>query len=114
MTNTRIDLVRALVEFSRPLDAIEPLLREFDWDYAGNAVELHRSHVVEVLNRYLNRELIASDVERWANLLEGRDDVSFEETSAALIQESLHELANPDLTFALSQPRAKSFIDKLS
>lgn len=114
MNENRLDMVKSLIEFSLPLDALASCIREFEWDYEGTQVELSRVHLINVLNRYLNKELSANDVESWANLLEGREDVYFEHGSEAVLDEIMYQIANPDLTDQLSEDRANIFVAELS
>jgi len=57
--------------------------------------------------------LTADDIEVWANSIEGRDDVDFDENNEELVGEILHELANPLLTYMLDEDRAKQLVEKL-
>lgn len=61
-----------------------------------------------VLERYANGELSDRDVENWANLVEGREDIQVEEND----KEVLFELANPELTQQLSRARALEILGK--
>ena len=110
MNQNRLEIVKSLIELSRPLDAVAVTICEFSWDYEGEPVELRREHLVSVLSRYLSGKLSASDVEKWANLLEGRDDICFEKGSEEWINEVVYELANPSLTMPLDIDRARILI----
>jgi len=114
MNDNRIEIIRALVELTYPLDMIASRIREFDWDYEGDPVELTRSHVINLLKRYLKKEFAVCDVEHWANLLEGREDVCFESGSESVLDEIIYQLANPDLTVALNDDIANTLIGDLS
>lgn len=113
MNEGRLDVIKALIELSCPLDVIGSRIREFDWDYEGIPVELSRVHLASVLRRYLNKDLSAGDVEQWANLLEGREDVCFESGSEEQLHEVLYQLANPYLTAPLSEIHAKALVESL-
>lgn len=77
MNNDRSTVIETLLNFSRPLDELQRQLSGFDWDFEGVPIVLHPDHIVHVLGRYLSGELTASMVERWANLIEGREDLSY-------------------------------------
>ncbi len=110
MSLKRIDIVKSLIELSCPLETIVASLHEFDWDYEEEPVELLRAHLISVLHRYANGALSASDVECWANLLEGRDDICFENGAEEWIGAVVYELANPTLTVPLDINRARQLI----
>lgn len=84
------------------------ILAEFEWDSEQELVQLESRHVILVLKRYVAGEILSEEVEAWANLIEGRDDVDYEE-----VKEVLHILANPVITYELTPPVAVSMIDKL-
>lgn len=102
----RFAVINDLLELSKPLNNIKVQLGELEWDYEGAGVELTCKHLLVILQRYLRDELSANDVETWANLVEGRDDVSFESRHELLVENILYELANPALTQVLDKARA--------
>lgn len=91
-----------------------PQLAVLDLDYEGDGIELKKKHLTLALQRYLQGVLSHSDIESWANQIEGREDVQFESGCEQLVEEVLYELANPDLTKPLNQPRARMLIDRFS
>jgi len=107
MTN-RNDLLQDLIEFRKPPAEMHAILAEFEWDCNQKLVQLERRHVISVLKRYVDGEILSEEVEAWTNLIEGRDDVDYEE-----VKEILHILANPVITYELTPPMAVSMIDKL-
>jgi hypothetical protein len=115
MTSSEMDrlaVVRDLLELSRPLGEIMAQLAVLDWDYEGDGVKLTKKHLSMALQRYLRNELSGSEVESWANQIEGREDIRFETDSAREIGDVLYELANPALTQPLDHARAKTLLDE--
>lgn len=110
MPSDRLAAVESLIAFSVPLELAAQHLQPFGWDYEGVPVELNSGHLVRVLQRYLQGELSARDVEDWANLIEGREDIEFSQACAGRIGEALHELANPSLFAPLDPARAEELI----
>jgi hypothetical protein len=110
MNNDRSTVIENLVNFSRPLDELQRQLSGFDWDFEGVPIVLNLDHIVHVLRRYLSGELTASMVERWANLIEGREDLSFDNEHEKWITATIYELANPVLTAQLEIKRARELI----
>jgi hypothetical protein len=116
MTNTdetRLLVVRDLLEFSKPLPVLKDQLGRFEFDYDSKGVELSRRHISLVLNRFLRSELTANEIESWANYVEGRDDIEFEHLHELQIKEVLHELANPILTQVFNKVRAAEIVGTL-
>ena len=109
----RLVVVRELLELSKPLEEIMAQLAVMDWDYEGDGVVLTRKHLVTVLQRYLRDELSDSDIESWANQIEGREDIQFEAGCEQGIEDVLYELANPALTQPLDRASAEVLLEKL-
>jgi hypothetical protein len=102
MSRTRTEILRALVEYQEPLDAVWAELSAFGWDSPEELVILSRADLIRVLDSYLSGRLNADQLERWANLLECRDDVGFPEKDQELLKHAIHQLANPYLEGALT------------
>ena len=110
--NDRRTLLRLLIRFGDSLPTIKEQLALFEWD-SEELVQLERSDVVSLLKRYLAGNLTAVEVEEWANLIEGRDDIGFEAISGIGIRDIIYELANPTLCGALNHERAREMLRRL-
>lgn len=107
MSDERLTVVQVLLDFSRPLDEVQQQLSGFGWDFEGVPAVLHPDHIVDVLQRYLRGELTASTVERWGDLIEGREDISFH---SEWLTQTVHEITNPILHDLLDVTRARALI----
>ncbi|PYJ54799.1 MAG: hypothetical protein DME82_09910 [Verrucomicrobia bacterium] len=103
---SRAELLRKLVEYPPDIEAVAAKLREFPWDSEERLVCITRAHLMEILERFLVGELTAEQVERWADLLEMREDIEFEDGRFGVPREVFHELANPYLTEPLTETSA--------
>ena len=110
----RVDWLKALLNFDRPLEEVTSGLVSFPWDSLEELAILNSDHFIEVLRRYLVGEVGSEQVETWANAIEGREDIGFDQDNRDLVREVLHELANPYLTRALSFEVARDWIERLS
>lgn len=111
---TRSELLQSLLTLNQPLADILPQLAAFGWDSDRQLVMLKRHHITAILNKYLANTLAATDVEAWANALEGREDIGYEAGAVEVIAETIDELANPLLTLPLTKETAKMWIDRLT
>jgi len=68
---------------------------------------------VNALQRYLDRSLSANDIDVWANLIEAQRRCVFRGGHEQLIEDVLHELANPLLTQSLDLSRAATLCASL-
>lgn len=109
----RLTVVRDLLELSRPLEKIMAQLAMLDWDYEGDGLDLTKRHLAMALQRYLQDELSDSDIESWANQIEGREEIQFEAGSEQEVENVLYELANPALTQPLDHARAKMLLEAM-
>jgi hypothetical protein len=93
----RASLLGRVVRYELPIEDTLALLRAYGWDSDEEIVILTAADAVRLLERYLGGELTARQVEHWAELLEMRDDIGFEERWAAELRRLLFLLANPEI-----------------
>jgi hypothetical protein len=110
----REQVLSALVRFSEPLSALEHSIEGLSWDSTEELMTLTAQHVRSVLDRFLDQELSAQDVERWANLLECREDIAVEGGRGGPTGTVLHALANPRLSEILSPQFAAELKSSIS
>jgi hypothetical protein len=111
--NTRVQLLNSLLNFDRSLSEILPSLNSFGWDSEHDLITLQKQHIDKILKRYLNGKLSASDVENWANAIEGREDIEKESNFEEMLDEVIFDLANPLLSRPLSPDSAQEYLARL-
>jgi hypothetical protein len=112
-TANRAASLRALVELQIGLGAAITGLARFPWDCAEELVTLTRVDLIRMLNKYLSGELTADDWQRWAEALEGRDDVGFDSESSELLKEFIFQSATPEIFEALTPQLAARWLMRL-
>lgn len=110
----RQQALRNLLELNGGIQELSLALQGFGWNSDIILAVLTRQHLRFALNRYLSEELSPSALEEWANLIEGRDDVAFESGYDELLEESIHQLANPVLTEPITQDSIRVMYGRLS
>lgn len=110
---SRLELLHSLLKFDRPVSQIDSLLGEYGWDSEEELVTLLPEHVASVLERYLQGDLLAEDVEEWAGAIEGRDDIGYPVETREILKDVIFELAQPFLTAPLSREIAFSLLTQL-
>ncbi|HVS54525.1 MAG TPA: hypothetical protein VHD62_19370 [Opitutaceae bacterium] len=108
MTTNRKEIITSLLEFDSSLELIRGRLAKLEWD-SDVQVQCLPQHVRQLIEKYLAGACSAEEVEAWANLVEGRDDIDVSPS----LREMLFELANPAITQKLSPDRARSLLSKL-
>jgi hypothetical protein len=106
----RVDLLLQLIEASIPIPKAISCLAGLSWDTETDIVELTAEHCSNVISRFIKGAILGAEVEAWANAIECREDVKFK---SSLVGEVLHELANPALTYQLSQGRGEALLSRL-
>ncbi|MBW4491381.1 MAG: hypothetical protein KME12_26835 [Trichocoleus desertorum ATA4-8-CV12] len=112
--NYRLSLLNELVNFSRDLSSVQKELSLLPWDYSGIPFQVTKAHICNILSRYLSDDLNEKDIELWANLLEGREDIDYVEECETLIENIIFRLANPVIEGTLSHELALQIVDSLS
>lgn len=106
----RVSSVNALLEAQRALPELQAQLAAFPWDSDNDLASLSPLHLRGVLTKFLEGNLSSAELEAWANAVEGREDVAI---PAGVVQDALHELANPQLSQALTPARARHWLTEL-
>ena len=106
--HVHLEILTRLLALDRPIAELAEMARLLPWDSEVELAEVGREALVSILTRYRRGEISARDVEAWANLVEGREDLAFTRESAAIV----HHLANPILDGALTEDSAAQLIER--
>ncbi len=112
--NERMNMLEGLVTLSNSLDVIASDLAKFGWDYEGTPLVVTSLQIVEVLQRYISGEIGVKDIERWANMVECREDIEFEVNNRDKLGDVIYSLANPELEGEITLDLCKQFVRNLS
>ena len=107
----RTEVLKDLVAMRRPLDDALQAVRALPWDSDRDLVVVGPSEVALLLTRFLQSEVTAADVERWADALESREDVTVD---PALPGDIMFALATPELEGSLTTTRAEELLVRLA
>jgi hypothetical protein len=109
----RTDILNNLISFSQPAKDLANQLAHLNWDYDGEPVVLRGAQIENVLLRFLAGGLNSAELEDWANLIEGREDIIFEAEWEDTIEDVIYCLANPilqgEITNSLCEKLLKYF-----
>lgn len=115
LSEDRIKLVQACIGLPVDFDELRRQIAKFGWDYDGQIkAVLSRADVATILQRYLKSEIGNKQIEDWADFLEGRDDIAFENGAEAILNEVIHVLANPELHGNMTIKSAQELLPELS
>ncbi|KKO46416.1 hypothetical protein WG68_06535 [Arsukibacterium ikkense] len=102
-----------LLEYSDSLEDIMLSLRDYSWDFEGESIVIHKKHVLNAINLFMNGSISKEDLERWANLIECREDLISDEADAFIIDKIIYQLANPVLEGDINYEKCKLQIKML-
>ena len=104
---TRKEVLTDLVCFKKDLLSIKNELSQYPFDSAVTIIIINRDQLCYILKQCVEGRISYKELENWANIVECRDDVGFEETEIKAI---IFELANPEINGKITEDRLKQII----
>ena len=105
-----IGILLDLVHFKNNIDTLKNMLSQIGFDSEIELVSMSRDNIVEILQRSLDKKISFLELEEWANLIECREDIGFEDKKT---QEMIFKLANPYLYGELDEKQVLSYLNEL-
>jgi len=94
--NRRAEILRELVRFEKSTAPLKSELGSFGWDWVGEPlVILQKNDLLRIIDRFLNGDISAVQLQEWAENLEVRDDVRFDEREKDLLDAVFFRIATP-------------------
>ena len=107
----RKEIVTHLIKLDKPLEEISMLLQALSWD-SEEEIPLRKRDIKSVLVRYINDSIDIKTLTKWANMIEGREDIRYDESCFKDVKQLVFDLANPDLQGAFNKELAKEWLLK--
>lgn len=96
--------LQELVNFSVDIDSLNKKLTTVDWDYQPEKkIYIKISDIQSVLERHYNGEISINDLIDWANLVEGRESLTYFDHEAEIINNLISYIANPEINYLLDK-----------
>ena len=108
--NHKTSILLDLVHFKNNIDALKNMLSQIGFDSETELVSMSRDDIVEILQSSLDKKISFLELEEWANLIECREDIGFEDKKT---QEMIFKLANPYLYGKLDEKQVLSYLNEL-
>lgn len=105
-----IGILLDLIHFKNNIDTLRNMLSQIGFDSETELVSMSRDNIVEILQRSLDKKISFLELEEWANLIECREDIGFEDKKT---QEMIFKLANPYLHGKLDEGHVLSYLNEL-
>ena len=108
--DNKTSILLDLVYFKNNIDTLKNMLSQIGFDSETELVSMSRDDIVEILQRSLDKKISFLEIEEWANLIECREDIGFEDEKT---QEMVFKLANPYLYGELDEKQVLSYLNEL-
>jgi len=105
-----IGILLDLVHFKNNIDTLKNMLSQIGFDSETELVSMSRDDIAEILQRSLDKKISFLELGEWANLIECREDIGFEDEKT---QEMIFKLANPYLYGKLDEKQVLSYLNEL-
>lgn len=108
--DNKTSILLDLVHFKNNIDTLKNMLSQIGFDSETELVSMSRDDIAEILQRSLDKKISFLEIEEWANLIECREDIGFEDKKT---QEMIFKLANPYLYGELDEKQVLSYLNEL-
>ena len=106
----KIDILLNLINFTKDISAIKSDLAKIGFNSESELVTITQNTIANILNRVADKEISYDLLEEWANLIECREDIGYEDE---ILQEIIFELANPCLYGKIDKEKIYMILDKI-
>jgi hypothetical protein len=111
----RSEILQELARFETPTEPLLQELRSFGWDWHGEPLlVLTKADLLRVIGRFLAGELSAAQLQQWAENLEVREDVAFDERDAELLDGIFFRIATPMINEPLTHEVVQRMRDEIT
>ena len=107
----RTDILNDLVSFNKSLPSLKNELSQYSWDTEEPYLIITKTQFLEVLKKCLDQKITFHDLENWADSIECRDDLDFEDEA---LQELVFEFSSPEINGEITKERLQAIIKDLS
>ena len=106
----KIDILLNLINFTKGISAIKSDLAKIGFDSESELVTITKNTIANILNRVIDKEISYNLLEEWANLIECREDIGYEDE---ILQEIIFEPANPCLYGEIDEKEICMILDEI-
>jgi hypothetical protein len=110
----RQECLSELIHIGEGYEKAKEELATMPWDCEVPEIVLTLNDTFEIMKRFINGQIAAALLEDWADSIELRDDIGYEESNRAKIKEIIFSLANPELTNPITIASVASLMKTIS
>jgi hypothetical protein len=111
----RAEILQELARFETPTEPLLRELRSFGWDWPdAPLLVLKKQDLLRIIDRFLVSQISAAQLQEWAENLEVREDVAFDEADAELLDGVFFRIATPEINEPLTPEVVRRMRDELT
>lgn len=100
----RAEILQELARFETPTEPLMVELRSLGWDWSeAPLLVLTKPDFLRIIDRFLEGQIRTSQLQEWAENLEVREDVAFDEKNKELLDDLLFRIATPEVNESLTR-----------
>lgn len=107
----RAEILQRLIRFEEPAEPLLNDLKQYPWDWPKEEplVFITAKQVLQILDRYLSSQISAKQLQDWAENLECREDVGFEQKHEEVLDNVFFRIATP----IINEPLTNDVVTKM-
>ena len=105
----RVDALEEIVTFGLHRNEAFLELVNYPFDSELELIKINNEILITVLKKYISNLISSNELEEWANFIECRDDINYEE-----VEGYIYALANPELMGEVSTKSISKMLQILS
>ena len=111
----RAEILQELARFETPSEPLLRELRTFRWDWSdAPLLVLTRADFLRIIDRFLAGQISVAQLQEWAENLEVREDVAFEDSCRDLLDDIFFRIATPEVNEPLTHEVVQRMRDEIT
>jgi|SRR5690606_18642512 len=106
----REEILYDLIYLRKDLSELEEELFHYSWDIEKPILMITKESFSNILKRSIDDKLNFEELVNWANAIECRDDIEFEND---VIQENIFDLASPEINGDITKNKLEKILNSL-
>lgn len=102
------DSLLKVVSFDGSINELKVIISTLPWDSDEDIFIINEKILLNVLNKFINDNVVDFIIEEWANLLESREDIGY---TNDLLKDIVDELANPVLYGQVNKETLNKYVN---
>jgi hypothetical protein len=108
--NTRLEILKRLINLQGDVDGLVAELALFGWDSDHDLYTITKEDVARALVMCLNGVIDISTLIAWADAIECREDLGYTDAD---LSEIISELASPEINGQITEQKLKEMISRI-